>query len=88
MKGESPHLRDWIVYHHLCGIDHFYLYNNDKDQSLVNRSIFRYISLGLVTIIDFGEEMPPFQTKAYNHFVSAFREETQWAAFWDIDEFL
>ena len=29
-KDEAPFLQEWIEYHHLIGIEHFYLYNNNS----------------------------------------------------------
>ena len=29
-KDEAPYLREWLDYHLLAGVEHFYLYNNDS----------------------------------------------------------
>ncbi|WP_369598480.1 glycosyltransferase family 2 protein, partial [uncultured Muribaculum sp.] len=29
-KDEEPYLKEWIDYHILIGVDHFYLYNNNS----------------------------------------------------------
>lgn len=80
-------MREWVLYHHLCGVDHFYLYNNDLDQSLVATSLHSLIPLGLITMVDYSREESPVQSKAYAHFVATYRKETRWAAFLDLDEY-
>jgi hypothetical protein len=30
MKDEGRNIREWLMYHMLMGIEHFYLYNNDN----------------------------------------------------------
>jgi len=30
-KNEAPYLREWIEFHRIVGIDHFYMYNNRSD---------------------------------------------------------
>lgn len=31
LKYEEPFLDEWIVYHRMLGIDHFYLYDDNPD---------------------------------------------------------
>lgn len=32
-KNEAPYLREWIEYHLIVGIEHFYLYNNNSEDN-------------------------------------------------------
>ena len=84
-KNEARFLREWIEFHSMVGVDHFYLYNNGSTDDYL--SILQpYIDKGLVTYIDFpGEQM---QLKAYSDFYEKFACETQWVSFLDIDEFI
>ncbi len=84
-KNEVRFLREWIEYHSMIGIDHFYLYNNNSTDNY-KEVLQPYIENGQVTFVDFpGEQM---QLKAYSDFYSNYSQETQWVAFLDIDEFI
>lgn len=84
-KNEAPFIKEWIEYHLFIGVEHFYLYNNnstDHYQDILDP----YVQSGVVTILDFP--VVPVQVAAYKHFYDNFRNETQWVAFIDIDEFI
>ena len=34
-KNEAPYMKEWIEYHLLVGVDHFYLYNNNSTDKLI-----------------------------------------------------
>lgn len=84
-KDESLSLKEWIEYHRLIGVDHFYLYNNNSTDNGVE-ILKPYIDEGLVTLIDW-KCPPPSQCAAYNDFKTKFWTETQWVAFIDLDEY-
>src|SRR5207248_10986601 len=50
-KNEAPYLREWIEFHRLVGVSHFYLYRNGStdDWEPVLRP---YIGDGIATIVD------------------------------------
>ena len=83
-KNEASYLTEWIEYHEMIGIDHFYLYNNNSEDHY-QEVLLPYINRGLVTLIDWPYNHA--QMKAYEHFYSNYRGETQWVSFCDIDEF-
>lgn len=85
-KDEALSMKEWIEYHRLIGVEHFYLYNNNSsDESC---SILKpYIEEGLVTLINWNCP-PPSQTSAYNDFKSKYWKETHWVAFIDLDEYI
>lgn len=99
-KNEARYLKEWIEYHQLVGVDHFYLYtNNTSDRSL---NVLRpYIKKGVVTLTnwpDFLGDLPEektfmwalaTQTSAFEHAIHVKgKEETKWLAIVDISEFL
>jgi len=84
-KNESIFLKEWIEYHEMIGIEHFYLYNNKSDDNYLE-ILKPYIDRNLVTLIDWPYDQA--QIKAYNHFYETYRYETQWVSFLDIDEFI
>ena len=84
-KNESPYLKEWLEYHLMLGIDHFYLYQNNSTDDYI--SVLKpYIDDGRVTMIDWPEY--PGQYTAYLHWYNTFRHETRWVSFIDADEFL
>ncbi len=85
-KDESLSLKEWIEYHKLIGVDHFYLYNNNSTDNGV-KILKPYIDEGQVTLIDWPCP-PPSQCAAYNDFKKKYWNETQWVAFIDLDEYI
>lgn len=84
-KDEAPYLKEWIEYHLLVGIDHFYLYNNNSTDNF--REILQpYIDNGIITLIEWPKIHA--QMEAYKHCYENFKNETNWLAFFDIDEFI
>ncbi len=99
-KNESRYLREWIEYHRLIGVDHFYLYNNgSRDRSV--EILSTYVKQGLVTLVNWPDIIPQdregnpgewalsTQVQAYEHAAKyAALGETEWLALIDVDEFL
>lgn len=83
-KNEALFLREWIEYHEMIGVEHFYLYNNNSEDDFL-KILQPYIDRGLVTLTDWPYDQA--QIKAYKHFYETYRYETQWVSFLDIDEF-
>ena len=85
VRDEALNFPEWIEYHKIIGIDKFYIYDNESTDN--TREILQpYIDAGIVEYIYFpGEKM---QTVAYNHFLTHFKNETQWATTIDLDEFI
>lgn len=83
-KNEAPFLKEWIDYHTVVGVDHFYLYNNNSDDNY-KEVLEPYIRQGIVTLIEWPYQNSQF--KAYKHCYENFRNETNWISFLDADEF-
>ncbi len=84
-KNEGRYLQEWIEYHHLMGIDHFYLYNNFSSDNYLE-VLQPYINAGIVTLTDWPHERG--QISAYNHCLNTNKDETSWIGFIDLDEFI
>ena len=84
-KNEAPYMKEWIEYHLLVGVDHFYLYNNNSTDNYLE-VLQPYIDKGIVTLTEWPEV--PGQITAYKHFYETFRNETNWVSFLDLDEFI
>ena len=84
-KQETSFIKEWIAYHKIIGIEHFYLYDNDPVLPL--KSILGH--LDFVTIIQFLDDIAGYEKQytAYNHSLSIQKPNT-WTAYIDIDEFI
>lgn len=85
-KNEDLVIKEWIEYHLLLGVDHFYLYNNNSTDNFQN-ILNPYIEKEIVSLIEWNFA-PPSQFSAYENFYNNFWEENQWVAFIDLDEFI
>ena len=84
-KDEAAYLREWLDYHLLAGVEHFYLYNNDSSDDY-EKILAPYVEANLVTLIDWsGKAM---QMPAYNDALERFRFFCRYMAFIDLDEFI
>ena len=99
-KNEARYLKEWIEYHRMIGVDHFYLYNNGSRDRSVD-ILIPYVKQGLVTLknwpdlIPEGRECCPgewalsTQVQAYENAAKyTALGETEWLAFIDVDEYL
>ena len=85
MKNEGRYLKEWLDYHLLAGVEHFYLYDNDStdNQAEVAKP---YVEAGLVDYFFLpGKVMQHF---AYNDAVNRFKFHCRYMAFIDLDEFI
>ncbi len=85
LKNEGPYLKEWLDYHLLAGVDHFYLYDNESpdNQAEVAKP---YVEAGLVDYFPLpGKSM---QFVAYNDAVKRFKFQCRYMAFIDGDEFI
>ena len=84
IKNEK-YLEEFIVYHNIVGVEHFYIYDNNSDHPIRDRLNNFYFNR-LCTIIDFpghAKQMP-----AYNHCIKHFGRQTKWLAIIDGDEYI
>jgi hypothetical protein len=99
-KNEAPFLKEWIEYHLLVGVDHFYLYDTGSIDDYM-RVLHPYIQLGIVTLIPWinwseenegedgylwslGVQIPAYENAA--RFLAI--NQTKWLTFIDVHEFL
>jgi hypothetical protein len=76
-KNEDNYIQEWIEYNLKLGFDHIFIYKNNWEYRNDNQS---------VTVIDFPGNVK--QLPAYNDFITKNIGIYDWAAFFDVDEFL
>ncbi len=84
-KNEGKYLKEWLDYHLLAGVEHFYLYNNDSSDEYA-QVLAPYVEKNLVTLTNIsgkGIQMP-----AYDDAIEKHRFECRYMAFIDLDEFI
>ncbi|MBS0621186.1 MAG: glycosyltransferase family 92 protein [Verrucomicrobia bacterium] len=99
-KNEAKYLKEWIEYHRLIGVDHFYLYNN-RSTDIFYVVLNPYIRQGIVTLIDWPDYLDKVverysflwplcvQVPAYENAIKyAALGKTRWLVCMDIDEYL
>jgi hypothetical protein len=84
IKNER-YLEEFIIYHHIVGVEHFYIYDNDSDNPIRNR-LNNFYFQRLCTIIDFPGKFQ--QLPAYRDCIQKFGHETKWLAIIDGDEYI
>ena len=84
-KDEAPYLREWLDYHLLAGVEHFYLYNNDSSDDY-EKILAPYVEANLVTLINWSGKI--MQMPAYNDALERFKFFCRYMAFIDLDEFI
>lgn len=89
-QQEAPYLKEWIEYHKLMGVDHFYLYNNNSQDNYLE-VLKPYLETGEVDLIDWpspqNSNWTPYQYGALRDAVARASKETRWLAIIDVDEF-
>ena len=85
MKFEGPYLKEWLDYHLLAGVDHFYIYDNDSPDNQAEIAA-PYVKAGLVDYFPTPGKM--MQNVVYNDAVKDFKFQSRYMAFIDGDEFI
>jgi hypothetical protein len=88
VKNVAPYLREWIEFHRLVGVEHFFMYNNESTDGTAD-ILEAYRKAGLVTAFAWPS-MTGWngQYAAYAHSTKTQRTNCRWMMFIDIDEFV
>ena len=84
-KDEADYLKEWIEFHRIVGIEHFYLYNNNSVDNY-DQVLKPYIDQGIVSLKNWPK--PQSQMEAYQDFMDDNSLETEWVGFIDLDEYV
>ena len=85
-------LVEWIEYHLLIGVEHFYLYDHFSTDNL-NYFLRSYLERQLVTIIRWpyrplkGHHWNMMQSASMNHALKTFGSFNRWMGYFDVDEY-
>lgn len=90
-QDEAPYLKEWIEFHKLMGVQHFYLYNHASRDDY-QKVLAPYLEE--VELFDWPfphqnmAEWNEIQCQAYRDAVKRAKGKVKWLAFLDVDEFL
>ena len=76
-KNEDNYIQEWCDYHLKIGFDDIFIYQNDWRTSISGNNIFKFELDGRAK-----------QREAYKKFINDYYNQYDWAAFFDVDEFL
>lgn len=84
-RNEAVYLPEWLEFHRLVGVEHFFLYDNSSEDNHLE-VLAPYLEEGIVTLHDW----PAIdgQLPAYDDCMRWHRHDSRWIAFIDVDEFL
>jgi hypothetical protein len=93
-RNEAPYLKEWIEFHKLVGVEHFYLYNNGSTDTY-EEVLAPYVQAGDVDLINWPFRDETFQgfcfniqPRAYEDCIELVKGNAKWLALIDVDEFL
>ena len=90
-KNEALYITEWIEFHRIVGVTHFYIYDNNSTDNL-HEKLLPYIEQGIVTYNfwdkPWKEHSHSAQLDAYNHCLANYKNDSKYIGFLDIDEFL
>lgn len=93
-KDEAPFLKEWLEYHKLVGVEHFYLFNNASQDEYFT-VLQPYIDQGEVELFQWPYQASSWenwiyqiQLNAYNVAIEKSKDNTKWLAIIGVDEFL
>lgn len=92
-NNEARFLKEWLEFHKLVGVQHFYLYNNRSTDHFMD-ILQPYIDCGEVQLVDWIQdyshlgEWNDVQCSAYQHALVTTKGKTKWLAIIDLDEFI
>lgn len=82
---DEPDITEWIEYHILAGVERFYLYDNDSEKDYA-KILENYIKSGIVIYKKIPGQC--MQKPAYQDAVYRSKDETEWLAIIDLDEYI
>jgi len=94
-QNEDRFLKEWLDFHRLLGVEHFYLFNhlsNDRYREVLDP----YIQAGIIELYDWPypseegnqDDWTKIQSAAYRQGLDLARNKSKWVALLDTDEFL
>lgn len=90
IKDECDYLAEWIEYHLALGFEHIFLFEDvgSKSHAEIVDKYDRVTMFPISVAIGEPEHRERIQMKAYTYSIKKFKDDYDWAAFIDADEFI
>ena len=85
LKNEGPYVKEWVEYHLLAGVEHFYIYDNESPDNL-KQEIQSYIDAGVVDYTFLPGQCTLMV--AFNDAIDKHKFDCRYIAFLDGDEYI
>ncbi len=89
-QNEARFLKEWIEFHKLAGVEHFYLYNNNSSDNYLE-VLDPYIKTGDVELVHWSNDKKGWnetQQNAYKDAIKKCKNTVRWLVMIDCDEFV
>lgn len=99
-KNEAMYLKEWLEYHQMVGVEHFYLYDNGS-RDRPREVLAPYIRKGLVTLVNWPDRVVSRDSEMVDHWALSTQlpayenaikyyavNDSEWLLFLDVDEFI
>lgn len=87
VRNEEQHIAEWLAWQFIIGFDTVLLLDNSSTDRTA--AIARgFAPRRDVRVINWQLRTPDYQPRAYDHAISLLKDEFEWVAFFDADEFL
>jgi len=100
VHNEASYIKEWIEYHRLIKVDHFYIYD-DRSTDNIKQVLQPYIDAGIVSLYYWNNNKTVAEDLVIEHplytrnqrfciadCIYHHQQETDWIGVWDVDEFL
>src|ERR1700744_6355843 len=85
IKDENVYLKEWIDYHRLIGVEHFFIYDNGSKKPIADT--IRELGFDVIATVNTIHGKAK-QVKAYGDCIKRYGKASRWIAFIDVDEFI
>ena len=82
---DERYLEEFIIYYRILGVEHFFIYDNESNEPIINRLKHSYFQ-DICTIINYPGKVQ--QLNAYHDCLFKVRNKTKWLIIVDGDEFI
>ncbi|MDR2050958.1 MAG: glycosyltransferase family 92 protein [Deltaproteobacteria bacterium] len=87
VKNELPFIEEWLCYHSLIGVEHFFIYDNMSEPPLETLPLLKkFAAQGRITLT--RTEGRGLQIPSYEHCLRLYGPLCRWLGFIDLDEFI
>jgi hypothetical protein len=97
IRNEGPYLSEWLEFHSLLGVTHFFIYDNGSTDNTLD-VLEPYQQAGIVSVVNWANCLSGWegvagpkgrmQKLSMLHSIANYGHKTHWMAFIDADEFL